>query len=223
MPGLVACPFCREMFEQSEAEVCPECGLPLADITKLKKTDLYEEEEAPLPPDMVRLPFTYVSRARGALIVLALLGLGAFFLPWVREFAPELRELSGLAFARRLSWMWAPFVAWFVMLPIVLTRRTIHAMRGARLAVALLATIVIATVILRVSVVPESTRLRPVRFEWTFGLYATFGLGLIALGVATRFGGRVDDLAASSKPSSSSSSSSSRRPLSTRKHDETLH
>lgn len=193
MAGLVACPFCREMFERGEANVCPECGLSLEDITKLAPAG-HDEEAEPIPPDMETLPFTYAARARGALVLVSLAGMGAFFLPWVREYAPELRQLSGLDFATRLSWMWAPFVAWFVMLPIVLTRRTIHAMRGARLAVALLATIVIATVILRVSVVPESTRLRPVRFAWAYGLHATFALGLIALGFATRFGGRAFDM-----------------------------
>lgn len=196
MAGLVACPFCREMFERSEAEVCPECGLPLSDITKLPKTALHDEEHAPepVPPELERLPFTFVGRQRGALALVAVLGMGAFFLPWLREFAPELRELSGLAFAQKLSWMWAPFVAFLVMLPMVLTRRSVHAMRGARLAIALLAIIVITTVILRLSVVPESTRLRPRRFEWTYGIYATLALGLLALGLSTRFGGRLDDL-----------------------------
>jgi hypothetical protein len=194
MGGLVACPFCREMFERGEARVCPECGLPLEDITKLPPTAAFDEEEERLPPDMVTLPWTYAARGRGLLSAISLLGLGAFFLPWVSESAPEIRELSGLDFAVRLSWMWAPFAAWFVMLPIVLSRRTIHAMRGARLAIALLATIVIATVVLRVAVVPESSRLRPVRFQWAYGLYATFVLGLGALASAIRFGGRVDDV-----------------------------
>jgi energy-converting hydrogenase Eha subunit A len=66
-------------------------------------------------------------------------------------------------------------------------------------AVGILAALVIVTVIVRVVVVPESTRLRPVRFEWAYGLHATFVLGLLALGLATRFGGRVDDLPSSSK------------------------
>jgi len=194
MPGLVACPFCREMFEPSEARVCPECGLPLEDIRKLPPSREALEDEEPVPPEMETVPFTYVARGRGALVVIALFGLVAFFLPWVREQAPELRVLTGFGFAERLQWMWAPFVSWVVMLPLVLSRRTIHAMRGARLAVGILAALVIATVILRVMVVPESTRYRPVRFEWAYGLHATFVLGLLALGAAFGFGGRVDDL-----------------------------
>jgi len=192
MGGLVACPFCREMFERGEARACPECGLVLEDITKLPRAADLEEEE-PVSPDQVTLPWTFVGRGRGALCVVAALGVGAFFLPWVRESAPEIRVLSGLDLAVRLSWMWAPFAAWFVMLPLALTRRTIYAMRGARLAIALLAIVVVATVVLRVAVVPESSRLRPVRFQWEYGLYATFVLGVVALAQAIGFGGRVDD------------------------------
>ena len=60
---------------------------------------------------------------------LAVLGLCAFFAPWVRETAPEIRDLSGFDLARRLGWMWAPAVAFFVMIPLALTRRSVHAMR----------------------------------------------------------------------------------------------
>ncbi|WP_235879841.1 hypothetical protein [Polyangium aurulentum] len=192
MSGLVACPFCREMFEAGEARTCPECGLALQDVTKLPPSR--DEDDEPVPPHMETLPWAYLGRWRGVLVALAVLGLVAFFLPWMRETAPEIREMSGFAFARRLSWMWAPGVAWFVMLPLVLTRRSIHAMRGARFAVGLLALIVIMTVALRVARVPESSRIRPVRFEWAYGLHATFVLGLAALVAAVRFGGRVDDV-----------------------------
>ncbi|MDI3283195.1 hypothetical protein [Polyangium sp. 15x6] len=194
MPALVACPFCREMFEPSEARVCPECGLALEDIRKLPPSREALEDEEPVPPEMETVPFTYVGRGRGPLVMIAVLGLVAFFLPWMRETAPELRVFTGFEFAERLQWMWAPFVSWVVMLPLVLSRRSIHAMRGARLAVGFLAAIVIMTVIMRVAVVPESTRNLPRRFAWAYGLHVTFVLGLLALGVATRFGGRVDDL-----------------------------
>lgn len=182
------------MFEPSEARVCPECGLALEDIRKLPPSREALEDEPPVPPEMETVPYTYVGRGRGPLVAIAALGLVAFFLPWVRETAPELQVLTGFGFATRLQWMWAPFVSWIVMLPLVLSRRSIHAMRGARLAVGFLAAIVIMTVIMRVAVVPESTRNRPVRFEWAYGLHVTFVLGLLALGVATRFGGSAFDL-----------------------------
>jgi hypothetical protein len=196
MNRLIACPFCRQMFELGEARACPECGLALEDITKLPPTAASLDDEEPLevlPPDMEQLPWTYLGRGRGVLAVVALLGLGAFFLPWMQELAPELRVWTGLRFAQRLSWMWAPLASWFVLVPLVLSRRSIHAMRGARFAVGLMALIVVMTVIMRIVVVPQSSRFLPVRYEWSYGLWCTLVLGLVALVMAVRFGGsRID-------------------------------
>lgn len=185
------------MFELGEARACPECGLALEDITKLPPPTASLDDEEPfevLPPEMEQLPWTYLGRGRGALALVALLGLGAFFLPWMQELAPELRVWTGLRFAERLSWMWAPFVSWFVLVPLVLSRRSIHAMRGARFAVGLMALIVVMTVVMRVVVVPKSSRFLPVRYEWSYGLWCTLALGLVALVLAIRFGGSLIDL-----------------------------
>ena len=35
MRGLIACPFCREMFEPGEATACPVCGMKLERVEKL--------------------------------------------------------------------------------------------------------------------------------------------------------------------------------------------
>lgn len=197
MNRLIACPFCRQMFELGEARACPECGLALEDITKLPPTATSLDEDDPreeVPPEMELLPWTYVGRGRGVLTLVALLGLGVFFLPWMQETAPELRVWTGLRFAERLSWMWAPFVSWFVLVPLVLSRRTIHAMRGARFAVGMMALIVVMTVIMRVAVVPQSSRFLPVRFAWSYGLWVTLALGVVALVFSIRFGGSVVDV-----------------------------
>ncbi len=195
MNRLIACPFCRQMFELGEARACPECGLALEDITKLPPVNLDDEEPLiEVPPDREVLPWLYVGRGRGALTVIAVVGLGAFFLPWMQESAPELRLWTGLRFAERLSWMWAPFVSWFVLVPLVLSRRSVHAMRGARVAVGLMALIVVMTVIMRVAIMPQSSRYFPVQYEWLYGIWITLGLGLAALVLAVRFGGSGVDL-----------------------------
>jgi len=197
MNRLIACPFCRQMFELGEARACPECGVGLEDITKFPPAAVSLDDDEPIevvPPELEQLPWTYMGRGRGALTAVALLGLGAFFLPWMQELAPELRVWTGLSFAARLSWMWAPFVSWFVLVPLVLSRRTIHAMRGARFAVGLMALIVVMTMIMRIAIVPQSSRLLPVRFEWLYGLWVTLGLGVVALVLAVRFGGSVIDV-----------------------------
>jgi hypothetical protein len=196
MSDLVACPFCREMFEEGEAKSCPICGVGLTPLAKLPPTQDASDEswEEPVPPHMELLSWTFLGRGRAILVVLALAGLAMFFAPWVVERAPEIRTLSGFGFARRLGWIWASGIAWFVMLPLVVTRRSIYKMRGARVAVAFLAGIVLTTVAVRIGFTPASSPLRPVRFEWGFGLYGSGVVALLALGAAMTFGGRIDDL-----------------------------
>jgi hypothetical protein len=196
MSGLYACPFCREMFEKTEAKTCPECGLGLEELAKLPLSydAQLEEPEEPVPPHMETLPWTYARRNRVLLLGLAVLGLACFFAPWVRETAPELRELSGFGLARKLGWLWAPGVAFFVMFPLVLTRRSIYKMRGARVAVAFLAGIVLTTIAVRLGFTPQGSLLRPVRFEWAWGLYASGVVAVACLAAALGFGGAIDDV-----------------------------
>jgi hypothetical protein len=195
MSGLVACPFCRELWEAGEARVCPSCGLALAPLAKLPPSSAAAlDDEEPIPPHMETLPWTFLGRGRALLVALAVTGLALFFAPWAYESAPELRMLSGFGFARLLPWMWAPAVAWFVMIPLVVTRRSVHRMRGARVAAAFLAGIVLTAVAVRLAFPPVSTPLRPARVEWAWGVYASGLVALAAIAVAARFGGRVDDL-----------------------------
>lgn len=196
MSGLVACPFCRELFERGEAPRCPACGLELLPLAALPPSHdaLAEGFFEPDPPQMQALAWTYAGRGRAALVALACLGLGCFFAPWVHETAPEIVELSGFDLARRIGWLWSTAVAWFVMIPLVISRRSIQNMRGARVAVAFLAAIALVTVATRLAFPPPSSVLRPVRFDWAWGLYGSGIVALAALAAAVRFGGRLDDL-----------------------------
>lgn len=188
--GLVACPFCREMFEADEHDTCPDCGVALVATHRLPRTAAeLEAEAARTPPDEVVLPLTYAGGGRGLLLGLAVAGIAAFFLPWVRESAPEDQVLSGFALARRLGWLWAPAVAWFVMIPLVVSRRSVARMRGARVAVGFLAAMALVTVVVRVLNAPASTALRTVRFAWGEGLWATAAIAAATMIAATRFGG----------------------------------
>jgi hypothetical protein len=196
MSDLVACPFCRQLFEPGEASTCPDCGLALKDPRKLPPSydAKIEYPEEPLPPHMETLPWAYAGRNRALLLVLAVAGLAAFFTPWVHESAPELRVLSGYGLARMSSFFWAPAVAWFVLFPLVLTRRSIYKMRGARVAVAFLAGIALVTVASLLAHPPHSAALRPVRIEWQWGIYAAGVAALAAVLAAFGFGGRLDDI-----------------------------
>ncbi len=129
----------------------------------------------PTQPHLEPLPWFEVRRGRGVLLAGAVLGLVAFYAPWVNMTSPEIHLLSGADLAKRSGWIWGAGVAWFVLFPMTLTRRSIDQMRGARVAAAFLSAV-------------------PVRFEWGWGLYATLALGLIAVIAAVRFGGRIDDI-----------------------------
>ncbi|MFT3770086.1 MAG: hypothetical protein QM820_32050 [Minicystis sp.] len=196
MSDLVACPFCRQLFEPGEAAACPDCGLGLKDLGKLPPSydAQIEYPEIPTPPHMETLPWTFWGRNRALLLALTVIGLGLFFAPWIHETAPELRELSGYGLARLRPFYWAPATAWFVLLPLVLSRRSVHKMRGSRVAVAFLAGMALMTVVTLVTRPPQPSPHMRVAFEWGWGLYATGVVALAAIGAALGFGGKLEDL-----------------------------
>jgi hypothetical protein len=154
-----------------------------------------DEDEFGIPrqPHLEPLPALYLVRGRGALSILAVLGLIAFFSPWVDMTAPEIDVLSGADLARRAGWIWGAGVAWFVLLPVVITRRSIDKMRGARVAAAFLSAVpVVTTSILFLR--PPHGRHIPLRFQWGWGLVAFWAIGLVATALAVRVGGRIDDI-----------------------------
>jgi hypothetical protein len=192
---LVACPFCREMFDQGERGTCPVCGVSLVPFEKLPPSDeALDEGDVPLRPESEPLPATFLGRGRGLLAALALAGLVAFFLPWVAVTMPDVVTLSGFAIARRLGWSWGAGVAWFILLPTVLSRRSVLEMRGARVAAVFLAAVPGATVAVLLARPPHGGHGVPLRFTFAAGLYATLALSVVASVVAVFLGGRVDDL-----------------------------
>jgi hypothetical protein len=196
MSNLVACPFCRQLFEPREASACPDCGLGLKDLGRLPPSydAMIEYPEEPTPPHMETLPWTYAGRNRALLLGLTVAGLALFFAPWVHESAPELRVLTGYGLARLTGFFWAPAVAWFVLFPLVLTRRSIYKMRGARVAVAFLAGIALVTVGSLLAHPPRAAAFRPVHIEWQWGIYAAAAAALAAVVAAFGFGGKLDDI-----------------------------
>lgn len=193
---LLACPFCRQLFPSGEAVACPECGIALKPLAKLPPSHdaLAEDPPEVVPAHMVTLPWTYAGRGRGLIAALAVLGFAAFFAPWVRERAPDVLTYSGFELGLRIRWIWAAGIAYLVLLPLVLSRRTVHAMRGARVAVGFLAGVVVVTVAVRLLFVPTGSILRPVRYEWGWGLYTCGAFALAIVGAALRFGGPLENL-----------------------------
>lgn len=194
---LIACPFCHELFRRGEAKECPACGLALTDLRKVSlSVDAQAEEDdfgIPAAPHLEQLPWFEFRRGRGILLVGAILGFVAFFAPWVDMTSPETRLLSGADLARKIGWIWGACVAWFVLFPMMLSRRSIDQMRGARVAAAFLSFVPVLTVSL-LWFLPPHARYVPIRFDWAWGFYATWGIGLVATLASIRLGGRIDDI-----------------------------
>ena len=194
--ALLACPFCREMFERGESPTCPVCGVSLVAFEKLPISDeALSEDGVTRQPEWEPLSPMYLRRSRGALALLAAVGLVAFFAPWVNITMPDVVSYSGFELARRLGWAWGAGVAWFVLFPMVLSRRSVMKMRGARVAASFLAAVPGLTAGLLLSRTQHGAHGVPLHFTWGWGLFATLGLSLVAIGFALFFGGPLDDIA----------------------------
>jgi hypothetical protein len=173
------------------------CAVALVPHDALPPSDeALAEDGIARQPEWERLPATYLRRGRGALALLAVLGLAAFFLPWVDETMPEIASHSGFDLAsHRVGWVFGAAVGWFVLLPTVLSRRSVMHMRGARVAASFLAAVPGVTALDLVLFPPHGNHGVPHRFTFEYGLYATLFCSVVAVGFGLFFGGRLDDLA----------------------------
>jgi hypothetical protein len=198
MAALQACPFCRKLFTAGEARSCPDCDVALVGMNQLPPSlDALEEDaeqgKIALPEDQL-LPPLYLGRGRGALVALSAAGIVSFFLPWVELTAPESVVYSGFDLARgRAGWLWGGLTAWLVMIPLVLTRRTIARMRGVRIVTMLFAAMTI-TEVLMLALLPPRRGLTPLELHFRYGLFLSGAISLLGVAVAARFGGSLHNL-----------------------------
>jgi len=80
-----------------------------------------------------------------------------------------------------------------VLVPTVLSRRTLAQMYGARVAAAFLAAIPGVEVIV-LKAFPPRTLYFTLGFEFTWAFWATLALSIVAVFFAVRFGGRMEDV-----------------------------
>lgn len=193
--GLIACPFCREMFEEGEAKKCPVCEMPLAELHKLPPSQeaMLDEAGVPTAPEIERMPLTYLGRNKGPLAVLGLVGLALFFLPWVQLTLPYIDSRSGFTLAKNIGWLWGCCAAWCVLVPTVLSRRSIVQMRGARVAAAFLSAFPAMSVAVLLARPPHGGII-PVRYTWDWPMWATLAVSLLCIGFSVRLGGSVRDI-----------------------------
>lgn len=195
MSQLLACPFCRELFDRAETDRCPVCDIPLQPLHRLAPSyDAVEEAavrwERRLPEDEVRAWFD-AGRGRGVLLAIAMLSLLLFWSsPWVSVTSPHTQLRSGYSLARGpLGFLWGGATAWLVTLALVASRRTIRQMRGARVILMLFAAMTASEILVLMVMSPSRSREINVAYEWAWGLYASLGVSLLGILVAARFGG----------------------------------
>lgn len=168
--------------------------MELAPLEKLGPShDAISEDGVPVEPEKELLPHTYLGRMRGALALVGAAGVALFFLPWINVTLPDVVSLSGFDLAKRLVWVWTALAAWFVLVPTVLSRRSIWQMRTARVAAGALAAVpAVTTMILYLR--PPKSRLIPIVFTYGWPFWATLALSVVGIALAIRFGGRLDDM-----------------------------
>jgi hypothetical protein len=194
---LLACPFCRELFDRAEAEHCPDCDIPLEPLHRLPPSYQSAEEEAArwerTRPEDEPVPFGDLRRGRGALLGVAIASLLVFWLaPWVSVSAPYSEVRSGYSLARGpIGFLWGGATAWLVSIALVSSRRTIAQMRGVRAILMVFAAMTASEVAVLLVLSPSRVREVPVAYAWQWGLYAAFALSALGVLVAARFGGAL--------------------------------
>lgn len=208
----VQCPFCRQTFSEPFPQECPQCSIALdadshrvssasdpsnpVDAANLRaEAHHHDDDDAPTHPDETPLPFFYLGRFRGALILVSLVGLAFFFLPWVHAITPRQATFTGYDISRRTGVTWSVAVAWFTLLPLVISRRNIIKMRGARLAAAVLSSMPAIAATALLAFPPGAIEVREGititnRFEWGAGIYLTIICSVIAIIFSVLFGGK---------------------------------
>lgn len=195
--SLVACPFCRELFDRAEAEHCPDCGIPLEPLHRLPPSREEVEREAAAwertRPEDQPIPLRDLRRGRGALLAIALGSLLVFALaPWVTFSSPHHQSRTGLSLASGpLGFLWGGAAAWLVSIALAASRRTIRQMRGVRAILMAFAAMTASEIAVLLAMSPGSSPHVYVAYDWAWGSYVALGLSLLGVVTAARFGGAV--------------------------------
>ncbi len=213
MARLLACPFCRELHGEHERTICPECDIPLVPMERLPPSaeGIAEEIERGeyVPPEHRSLSPWFWQRGRGALLLLSALGLGLFFAPWVSLERPSDVALSGFDLAAgNAGWLWGGAVGWFILVPLLLSRRTVAGLRGARVIAVTFACMTAGEVVLLLLRPPVEHQYFSSGLAYEWGLYGSGLVSLAAMLAAFRLGGRTGDLSGLPVEGTSSETSS---------------
>ena len=198
--GLHACPFCRELYVDGEHDQCPECGVELRELAALPlsaEAQALEHEDVragvATAPQAEPLPWTDMSRGRGPLLALGFAGFAVFFFaPFVAFTEPANSTLTAFHMAKSAKIVWSLLVAWMILIPAVLSRRSLLQMWGGRVACAFLSAVPgVYSLIALSGPTTKATNIPGVlyRWQWGPGVYATIAISIVAPSFAVRLGG----------------------------------
>ena len=197
MSGLLCCPFCRDLYTKDDnLERCPDCGVELIPFYELAPSPEAELEQDALleqiAPEWRPISIWDWRRGRGLLVLLAIVGLASYTLPWFSQTMPETRILTGYQLARHyVGWLWGGAVGWFILLPLVITRRSIAAMRGVRMIAAIFASLTATEILVFVNVTASRQSQVVVEFAWEWGIWVSCFISALGTCAAVLFGGPI--------------------------------
>jgi len=178
--------------------MCPECDLPLVPLHQLPLSLDGQAEaagEMSDPPEDQNLPWLYLGRGKGALLLLAGVGLFLFTQPWVTMARPDPIGLSGYNLATtNAPWLWGGAVGWFTMIPLVVSRRTVNQLFGIRVIVTLFAAMTLGETLMLLLRPPEEHGYFSIDLQYAWALYASAAIASAGIFFGLRLGGSLNDL-----------------------------
>lgn len=199
MGELLSCPFCRELFTEEEGPACPDCELPLVPLHALPlslegRAEVAAASTTVDPPEDQRLPVWYLGRGRGLGAVLGAAGLGLFFAPWVELERPDSVTLSAHDLATtNAPWLWGGAIGFFLLIPLILSRRSVTEMVGVRVISAFFPLLTLGEAAMLLLNPPNTHRYFSSGLEYSWGLYLSGIVAAAAVLVGARLGGSLKD------------------------------
>lgn len=182
MSQVLFCPFCKDSFEGVDR--CPEHDLALVPFDELPRAPREQADDAPMQILDPR-------RGRGELALAGVSLLVAFVLPLVEvAVADRSQSFSTLAAAtQRAPNLWAIPASGAILLSTVARRRVPLRMRGARLALSLVALVPIVSVVYSVRRIFEAGALDGATVSMGVAPHVIIAAALVAIVGSLRFGG----------------------------------
>src|SRR5690606_21943844 len=118
-----------------------------------------------------------------------------FFGPWVSLERPDEITLTGHDLATaNAPWLWGGAVGWFILVPLLASRRTVNQLRGIRVMATFFPLLTLGEAAMLLINPPEAHRYFGPGLEYTWGLFASATVALLAMIVGARLGGSTEDL-----------------------------